>query len=125
GLLELILVVVVILTPVTFRLIHEVYRAAFGTLETQPGILALVRFALALLALAPATVLMGATLPTLTRYLSGDQHLSRAFSRLYAANTFGAILGTIAAGFFLIELLGLSGTLFVGATCSPIPGVVP
>ena len=123
GVLELILVVVVILTPITFRLLHEVYRAAFGGLETQPALLALVRFGLALLALAPATVLMGATLPTLTRYLSGDQHLSRAFSRLYAANTFGAILGTIAAGFFLIELLGLTGTLLVGAACSGIAGV--
>src|SRR5436305_11920309 len=29
GLLELVLVVVVLLTPITFRLIHEVYRAAF------------------------------------------------------------------------------------------------
>ncbi len=124
GLLELVLVVVVILTPITFRLLHEVYRAAFGSLETQPGLLALVRFGLAILALAPATVLMGATLPTLTRYLSGDQHLSRAFSRLYAANTFGAILGTIAAGFFLIELLGLTTTLLVGAACSGIAGVV-
>src|SRR4029453_16377752 len=28
GILELILVVVVLLTPVTFRLLHEVYRAA-------------------------------------------------------------------------------------------------
>jgi spermidine synthase len=123
GLLELILVVVVILTPVTFRLLHEVYRAAFGGLETQPTLLALVRFGLALVALAPATIMMGATLPTLTRYLSGDQHLSRAFARLYAANTFGAILGTIAAGFFLIELLGLTGTLLVGAACSGIAGV--
>src|SRR6478752_5684346 len=123
GVLELVLVVVVILTPITFRLLHEVYRAAFVGLETQPGLLALVRFGLALLALAPATVLMGATLPTLTRYLSGDDHLSRAFSKLYAANTFGAIIGTIAAGFFLIELLGLTGTLLVGATCSGIAGV--
>ena len=124
GALELVLVVVVILTPITFRLLHEVYRAAFVGLETQPGLLALVRFGLALLALAPATVLMGATLPTLTRYLSGDDHLSRAFSKLYAANTFGAIIGTIAAGFFLIELLGLTGTLLVGATCSGIAGVL-
>ena len=124
GLLELVLVAVVVLTPVTFRLLHEVYRAAFGSLETQPGLLALVRFGLAILALAPATVLMGATLPALTRHLSGDQHLSRAFARLYAANTFGAIIGTIAAGFFLIELLGLTATLLVGATCSAIAGVV-
>jgi spermidine synthase len=123
GILELVLVVVVILTPVTFRLLHEVYRAAFGSLEQQPELLALVRFGLAILALAPATILMGATLPTLTRHLSGDQHLSRAFSRLYAANTFGAIIGTIAAGFFLIELLGLTVTLLVGASCSAIAGL--
>jgi spermidine synthase len=123
GILELVLVVVVIFTPVTFRLLHEVYRAAFGSLEQQPELLALVRFGLAILALAPATLLMGATLPTLTRHLSGDQHLSRAFARLYAANTFGAIIGTIAAGFVLIELVGLSMTLVVGAACSGIAGV--
>jgi len=124
GVLELILVVVVLLTPTTFRLLHEAYRAAYPNLETQPELLALVRFGLAILALAPATVLMGATLPTLTRHLSGDEHLSRAFARLYAANTFGAIIGTIAAGFFLIELLGLTNTLLVGAACSGIAGIV-
>ena len=67
------------------------------------------RFGLAVLALAPATVLMGATLPTLTRGLTGDAHLSRAFGRLYAANTLGAIIGTFAAGLVLIELLGSHG----------------
>src|SRR4051812_10725383 len=97
GVLELILVVVVVLTPLTFGLIHEVYRAAFGSLEEQPGLLSLVRFGLAIVALAPATVLMGATLPTLTRHLSRDQHLSGSFAALYSANTFGAIIGTIAA----------------------------
>ena len=67
---------------------------------------------------------MGATLPTLTRYLSSNAHLSQAFGRLYAANTIGAILGTLAAGFVLIELLGLTGALVVGAGCSAIAGVV-
>jgi spermidine synthase len=125
GLLELILVVIVLATPVTFRLLHEVYRGAFATLEGNPGLLALVRFGLSLLALGPATVLMGATLPTLTRYLSrGPSELSGSFSKLYAANTIGAIVGTIAAGFVLIELLGLTGTLITGATCSAIAGVV-
>ena len=125
GLLELVLVVVVILTPITFRLLHEVYRGAFGTLEANPGLLALVRFGLALLALGPATILMGATLPTLTRYLSRHaDHLSEAFGELYAANTLGAIVGTIVAGFVLIELLGLTGTLLVGAACSAVAGTI-
>ena len=125
GVLELILVVVVLLTPVTFRLLHEVYRGAFASLEASPGLLALVRFALALAALGPATILMGATLPTLTRYLSRHaDHLSEAFGQLYAANTLGAIAGTIVAGFILIELLGLTGTLVVGAACSGVAGLV-
>ncbi len=125
GLLELALVVVVLLTPLTFRLIHELYRGAYGGLQDQPQLLALLRFALALLALGPATVMMGATLPTLVRHLSsGAHHLSRAFGRLYAANTLGAIVGTLLSGLVLIELLGLTGALLVGAAASAIAGAV-
>ena len=125
GLLELLLVVVVLLTPVTFVLIHDVYRGVFGALVATPRLLGLVRFGLALLALGPATILMGATLPTLTRYLSRSAaELSAAFGKLYAVNTLGAILGTLAAGLVLIELLGLSGALYVGAACSAIAGGV-
>jgi len=41
GILELVLVLVVVATPITFRLLHEVYRGAFGWLEGQPGLLTL------------------------------------------------------------------------------------
>jgi spermidine synthase len=124
GLIEIVLVVVVLLTPVTFRLLHELYRGIFPSIEGQPVVLALIRFGLAILALAPATVLMGATLPTLTRQLSRDRHLSAAFGRLYAANTLGAIIGTFVAGLILIEVFGLTGTLVIAAACSAIAGVV-
>ena len=43
---------------------------------------------------------------------------------MYAANTIGAIVGAAAAGFVLIELLGLSGTLIVGAICSGTAGLI-
>ncbi len=125
GLLELMLVVVVLFTPVTFLLIHDVYRSAFNALLVTPHLLALVRFGLSLLALGPATILMGATLPTLTRYLSRSaSDLSSAFGWLYAVNTLGGILGTFMAGFVLIELLGLSGALRVGAACSASAGII-
>jgi spermidine synthase len=123
GLIELVLVVVVLVTPVTFGLIHELYRGAFGALAEVPGGLALVRFGLAILALSPATILMGATLPALTRHLTHDGHLSAAFGRLYAANTFGAIAGTLLAGLVLIEVLGLTGALVAGAACSGVAGL--
>ena len=51
GLLELALVVIVILTPLTFRLIGEAYRWAYPALSGAPVALALVRFGLAILAL--------------------------------------------------------------------------
>jgi spermidine synthase len=124
GVIEIVLVAVVLATPVTFHLIHELYRGIYGSIEGQPLVLGLLRFGLAVLALAPATVLMGATLPTLTRQLTRDAHLSAAFGRLYAGNTAGAIFGTLVAGLILIELLGLTGTLVVAAACSAIAGVV-
>jgi spermidine synthase len=125
GLLEVALVVVVLATPITFELLHEVYRGGYAALREQPHLLALLRFALALAALGPATVMMGITLPALTRYLStGESHLSVAFGRLYAANTIGAILGTLASGFVLIEVLGLTGALVVGVSCSAIAGAI-
>ena len=121
GAIELVLVVIVLITPITFRLLHEVYRAAFGTLEATPFALALVRFGLALLALAPATVLMGATLPTLTRYLTrGAADLTAAFGKLYAANTIGAIVGTALSGFVLIEILGFDYREAAGVLGVPV-----
>ena len=114
GLIELVLVVVVIATPFTFRVIRAFYGEIAVGLEDAPQLLALIRLGLALLALAPATILMGATLPTLTRHLSANAHLSQSFGRLYAANTIGAIIGTLVAGLVLIEVFGLTGALARG-----------
>jgi spermidine synthase len=123
GILELLLVVVVLATPLSFRLIHEAYRSIYPAIEGTP-MLVIVRLALAVLALAPATVMMGATFPALVRHFARDEALSEAFGRLYSANTIGAVIGTLAAGLALIELLGLSGALLVGAACSAIAGLI-
>jgi spermidine synthase len=123
GILELALVAVVLVTPLLFRGLHEVYRSSYGGLQEDPAQLALLRYGLALLALAPATVLMGATLPTLSRHLARRRdELGAAFGRLYTMNTVGAIGGTLVAGFVLIELIGLTGALLVGATGSAVAG---
>ena len=124
GLMELLVVLVVVLTPVTFRLIGELYRGVYPALSESPIALGLVRFLLSVLALGPATLLMGATLPTLTRYLTHEgRGLAGAFQRLYAANTVGAVVGTLLAGLVLIEVLGLTGALLVGVACSATAGM--
>ncbi|MFI5225366.1 MAG: fused MFS/spermidine synthase [Candidatus Limnocylindrales bacterium] len=122
--LELVLVVVVLITPALFRGIDDIYRSSYPALQGQPTTLALIRYLLAVAALAPATILMGATLPTLSRHLTrSTAGLGGNFGRLYAANTIGAVVGTIAAGLVLIELVGMSGTLLIGATGSAIAGI--
>ena len=123
GLLEIALVVVVLVTPFTFTLIDEAYRGVYPSLESTPY-LALARLVLAVLALAPATIMMGATFPTLVRHFTRSNEMGQAFGRLYMANTLGAVAGTIVAGLVLIEVFGLSGALRVGAACSAIAGLV-
>jgi spermidine synthase len=125
AVLELLVVLGVLITPVAFGGLREIYRGAFGLLDTSPLLLALVRFGLAILVLAPATVFMGASLPTLSRHLVSDHtRLGEEFGELYMANTVGAICGAFMAGVVLIELLGLNETLLVGAACSGTAGLI-
>jgi spermidine synthase len=123
GLLELALVAIVLITPLTFGLINEAYRGIYPALEGTP-FLALARLILAVLALAPATIMMGATFPALVRHFTRSAALSQAFGRLYSANTLGAVAGTLLAGLVLIELAGLTGALRIGALLSGIAGLV-
>jgi spermidine synthase len=123
GILEIALVVVVLVTPLTFGLIHEAYRGFYSSLEGTPW-LAVARLVLAVVALAPATVMMGATFPALVRHLTRSEAVSEAFGRLYSANTLGAVAGTLLAGLVLIELYGLSGALRIGALASGTAGVI-
>jgi spermidine synthase len=124
GVLEIAVAGAAVLTPLLLTAVRELYHSAFAGLQDSPPELALLRFGLSLMALGPATVLMGATLPTLTRHLSESRFAVRhQFARLYSANTFGALAGTALSGFVLIELFGLSVTLFVGAAASLAAGL--
>ena len=59
---------------------------------------------------------MGATLPVLSRFFVRSlEVLGGQVGRLYALNTFGAVLGTYAAGFHLIPTLGVRTTLLLAA----------
>jgi spermidine synthase len=73
------------------------------------------RFALAWTFLAVPTVAMGATLPLLVARVGQGGALARRVGRLYAANTFGAVAGTVLAGFVALPGLGERGTLAVFA----------
>ncbi|MEK8015916.1 MAG: fused MFS/spermidine synthase [Candidatus Parabeggiatoa sp.] len=76
-----------------------------------------VRAMLAFTLLAVPTTFMGATLPLLTDFFRRDPRQTRSWKvgLLYAANTFGAAIGTIIASFILIELIGVRSTTLLAA----------
>ena len=79
------------------------------------GLALLGRLAIAWLFLAVPTVAMGATLPLLVARVGGRAPLVRSVARLYAANTFGAVVGVFGAAFFGLPLVGERATLSVAA----------
>ncbi|MBI4615302.1 MAG: fused MFS/spermidine synthase [Planctomycetes bacterium] len=69
------------------------------------------RFIAGGVALLAPTVLLGGTLPAVSRFLSSPgPGPGSAVGRLYGLNTAGGILGTLGAGFFLVERLGFLST---------------
>lgn len=74
------------------------------------------RFLLAFSVLLVPTTLMGVTLPLLSRAIIDRREVvGRRAGWLYAVNTFGAVAGTVLAGFLLIPALGLWMTSLTAA----------
>jgi spermidine synthase len=85
-----------------------------------PWVQGLVSFLVPVIVLLPATVAMGGTLTVLERMLAATLGQPRVVAGVYAANTAGAVLGTLAAAFVLFAALGLSGTLGVLALANAV-----
>ncbi|MEX2181330.1 MAG: fused MFS/spermidine synthase [Gemmatimonadaceae bacterium] len=87
-------------------------------------LLLVAKWSLAALLILPPSVLLGATFPLLAagvlrRLGDADAQCAasgRTLGLLYFANSLGAAAGVLVAGFWLIRLVGLPGTLLVAAT---------
>lgn len=85
----------------------------FARMEASAGLLA---WALPFMLVGLPALLMGGTLPVLVRALApATGQLAEAGGRLYAANTAGAIAGTLLAAFVLLPRLGVTGSACVAA----------
>ena len=123
GLIELAVAVLAVGLPNLFPYMGTVYANAYTS--TSPQELGLIRFGLAFIAVTPATFAMGMTLPALAAFMVRSMDgAAKRLSELYAANTLGAVAGTLIAGFALIELLGLSTTALVAVALNLTAGTV-
>jgi len=72
--------------------------------------------ALAALSVGPAAFASGIVLPALWSAWGESEGVARPLGDLSAANTFGGIVGALAAGFLGVPMLGVRGALLVAAT---------
>lgn len=74
--------------------------------------------AILLLSLLPFCLCMGFTFPFMLQAIKADSGDESGFSFLYLANVVGAMCGTLAAPFVLVELLGFRATLGIAAAAN-------
>ena len=102
----------------------RLYAPLAGQVQDNGTLVTILRIAFAVAAMIVPTTLMGGTLPLMTRVVtSRSDLLPHQLSRLYALNTFGAVVGTLAAGFVLLRVLGATTTLLTAAATSALVGI--
>ena len=85
-----------------------------GASSGLPGML--LRGVVAAICMLPPTILMGASLPAIVRWLEASPRAVAWWGWLYGGNTAGAVIGCLLAGFWLLrEYNTTAGTLFAAA----------
>lgn len=116
GWLELVIGILAITTPLIFSVIEKIYVSIIQYAGPDLWSASMIRFFLSSLLLLPPTILMGGTLPVLSKVFLDEQggNTGRSISLLYFVNTAGAVAGTLASGMFLLQSLGIQRLLICG-----------
>ena len=110
--IELSIAALAVLVQFGMPFINQVYWA--GAANGLPGML--LRGIVAAVCMLPPTILMGASLPAIVRWLEVSPRAVAWWGWLYGGNTAGAVVGCLLAGFWLLrDYNTLTGTLFAAA----------
>lgn len=124
GLVELAIGACALASPVVLSALQAGFLVLSPYLGDSVIVGSLIRVLLSSLVLLVPTALMGATMPIVIKSsLSRMEGLGSRVGVLYAANTAGAIAGTLLAGLYLIPQVGLSKGFLVAAAINATVGV--
>lgn len=124
GVFEILIGLIALALPEAIGWISERAAPLSVTLGDRPLLLGIARVALTFALIGPPCMLMGATLPILTRQLAGlGISVGKSAAWLYAFNTLGAAAGAYAAGFHLLDTLGLVWTNALAAALNIAVGI--
>jgi spermidine synthase len=127
GLLELFVSLAGFTYPWYFVLLSSLYLRLATSSAAEGGgwLVAVAKVGLCIASVLPATVAMGGTFPLLARLCSTSmKDVPRALGHLYFANTLGAALGALTAGFVLIPLLGLDSSVYAASSTLLVVGAI-
>jgi len=105
-----------------FNLLPGIYDG-FYLLHTSFYLFEIIQFLIVFLVLLIPTTLMGATFPIIVKYYTQGK-IGKAIGEAYAANNLGAIVGSFAAGFILIPLIGIKGSIIFAGSINILIGTI-
>ena len=111
--------------PVFRWLMGTVFERLLPAAGTGPASL-VATWVIASLAVLPQSILLGTTFPLMTAGIlrRAPAQPGRLLSMLYAANSGGAAIGAMVAGFVLIPALGLPGAVLTAAVLNLTAGLI-
>ena len=125
GGLELMIAAAAALSQPLLWLVAKIYFATGGSVTLGLFIASIVRLILATIVMGAATVFMGGTLPAAARAVEAvDDEGRRRLSLLYGMNTLGAVAGTLASTFYMLEHWGNRWTLFAAVGLNVAIGIL-
>jgi spermidine synthase len=119
GLLELGVGVIGILELAAIPLIGGIYTTFVG--HGFAGIV--VRAGAAAILLIPPTILMGATLPAISRWIETTREGISWLGFFYGGNIAGAVFGSLLAGFYLLRVTNMTVTTYVAVAINAAVGI--
>jgi spermidine synthase len=123
GVAELLVGLTALASPWLLDALSQLYVNVINAESSSFGVQTFLRFVYAFGVLLVPTAMMGLTLPLLTAATSAFQtEAGRRVSLLYAFNTGGAVVGALAAGFFLIPALGIRASFLLAACVNVLVG---
>lgn len=116
ALLEICATISALSVPLALRIADKFYSWVFLALNPSPAILCLFQALISTVILIIPAMMMGSTLPLLGRYITDMRNrVGWLVGGLYSLNMLGATLGCFLAGFVLIRMVGVMGTLYIAA----------
>jgi len=114
----------ILLLPI-FGALPEVYLGLYHATFPNQALFMFTQILMSIAMISIPATLMGTTLPLMMRTYSEEfTTVGKDVGRLDASNSFGAVIGTLAAGFLLIPILGIQNSIIVTASINIVLGII-